>query len=198
MQPDDPQSMRDQVGRYWDELARGAAAPDHIDPTLAETIRRLDALDDAPAPAPGLADEIWDGVLRRQGVAAPGPSLSPAANGRHPAGGLRWPRLRAGRSRGQGTFGLTAAGLVRALGIGVLAGMAAGMVVGGGGARAAMRVAAVMAGPTKQGFHTENGNPVGHITAGGTVELLVQGALFGILGGLVFAAVKAWLPWSGL
>ena len=93
--------------------------------------------------------------------------------------------------------------LVRAMGIGVLAGLAAGFLAGGVGSRLAMRISAIAAGPDQQGVLTENGNRVGEITLDGTLFLLLFGGVFaGLVGGLVYIAVQPWLPrssrWRGL
>ena len=70
-------------------------------------------------------------------------------------------------------------------GIGVAAGIVAG-VLWGIGARIAMRAVALA-----DGGHTE-------FTIGGTLLILFVGGLFGIPLGLLFAAVRRWLPGSGL
>ena len=92
--------------------------------------------------------------------------------------------------------------LVRAMGIGVLAGLAAGFLAGGVGSRLAMRISAIAAGPAMQGTFTENENRVGEITLGGTIFLVVfNGPIVGLFGGLVYIAVRSWLPrptrWRG-
>ena len=93
--------------------------------------------------------------------------------------------------------------LVRAMGIGVLAGLAAGFLAGGIGSRLAMRISAIAAGPAMRGTFTENGNRVGEITLDGTLFLLVfNGPIVGLFGGLVYVALRPWLPrstrWRGL
>ena len=93
--------------------------------------------------------------------------------------------------------------LVRAMGIGVLAGLAAGFVAGGLGSRVAMRISAIAAGPAMRGTFTENGNRVGEITQDGTLFLVVfNGPIVGLFGGLVYIALRPWLPragrWRGL
>ena len=93
--------------------------------------------------------------------------------------------------------------LVRAMGIGVLAGLAAGFVAGGLGSRVAMRISAIAAGPAMRGMLTENGNRVGEITTEGTFSLVAFVTVFsGIFGGMVYVAVRPWLPrtsrWRGL
>ena len=92
--------------------------------------------------------------------------------------------------------------LVRRAGIGVLVGMTAGAIAGGIGARIAMRLVAITAGPAAHGLLTENRSRVGEITASGTAGVLVAGALIGIFGGLLYVALEAWLrrfgSWRGL
>jgi hypothetical protein len=86
--------------------------------------------------------------------------------------------------------------LVRAVGIGDLAGLAAGFVAGGLGSRLAMRIAAIAAGPDQRGVLTENENRVGEITLSGTLFLLFFGTILGLFGGLLYIAVRPWLPRS--
>jgi hypothetical protein len=65
-----------------------------------------------------------------------------------------------------------------------------------------MRISAVAGGEAIAGLVTENGNIVGHITADGTGFLLIAGAFIGVVGGLLYVAVRRWLPgsprWKGL
>ncbi len=86
--------------------------------------------------------------------------------------------------------------LVRAMGIGVLAGLAAGFVAGGVGSRLAMKLVALTAGPEVRGMITENGNRIGAFTAD-TGFLLFFGAFLGVFGGLLYVALRPWLPRSG-
>lgn len=87
---------------------------------------------------------------------------------------------------------------VRALAIGAVAGMVAGAVGGGVFGRIVMRIVALMAEPWQQGMATENGNAVGDITFGGSLELLVFTSLVGIAGGIGYVLVRPWLPGAGL
>jgi len=83
-------------------------------------------------------------------------------------------------------------------GAGVLAGAFAGVIAGGIGSRLAMRILAVV-NDDKAGLVTENGNIAGEITAGGTIGLVIFGGVFpGLMGGLIYVAVRRWLPGSGL
>jgi len=82
------------------------------------------------------------------------------------------------------------------MGIGVLAGLGAGLVAGGVGSRLAMKVVALIAGPGARGMITENGNRIGTFTAD-TGFLLFFRSFLGIFGGLLYVALRPWLPASG-
>ena len=95
--------------------------------------------------------------------------------------------------------------LARMTVVGVLSGAIAGLLAGGVGSRVAMRIAAIAGGDSIEGLKTENGNLVGDITVEGTVVLLFFGGLFpGVFAGLIYVAVRQWLPgprlwgWNGL
>lgn len=82
----------------------------------------------------------------------------------------------------------------RGLAIVLCAGSIAGMVAGGIGGRLAMRLSGIFAGPELQGAITQNANVVGHITVGGTIELIVfSGLLDGLFAGFVYMALQPWL-----
>jgi hypothetical protein len=104
-------------------------------------------------------------------------------------------------AQSRGTLGWLPARLLRASGIGLLAGFAAGFVAGGIGSRLAMKVVALVAGPGAQGRITENGNRIGAFTAD-TIFLLIFGTFLGGAGGLIYMALRPWLPtaarWRGL
>jgi len=93
-------------------------------------------------------------------------------------------------------------GLGRHVGLAVLAGIIAGGVVGGVGGRIAMRVTGFVSGQAVIGVTTTNGNRVGDITVGGTIGVLLVGALLGVLGGVLYASVEPWFrrfrPWHGV
>lgn len=91
-----------------------------------------------------------------------------------------------------------AAGIVREIARGGLAGIIATAIVGGIGGRLVMRVAALL-NPDATGLRTENGEIIGAITADGTLALIVFGGLFGGLAvGVVWVIVSPWLPGRGL
>ncbi len=81
------------------------------------------------------------------------------------------------------------------LGNATVAGLAAGVLVGGVGGRIVMRLNAIAA--DSDGLLTESENRVGDITVGGTVTFVIFVGLFaGLAGGIVLFAVRPWLPRS--
>jgi hypothetical protein len=49
-----------------------------------------------------------------------------------------------------------------------------------------------------QGVTTENGNAIGEITVGGTIELIVfVGIFFGAVGAIAYVVSERWLNWTG-
>ena len=182
---------------YWDGVAaREIADMGGPESDLAETIHRLHRLDDAPAPDHALIQRMWREAVRQADLGVPlvlDPTRAPGVNGH----GRPAPMVGAGTGR---TWWAPAAAAVaaalRLLAVGVLAGLTAG-VVAGIGARLAMRIAALMADPSRQGMLTENGNRVGEITLGGTMELIGFVAMIGMVGGLTYVIVRPWLPATG-
>ncbi len=87
--------------------------------------------------------------------------------------------------------------LARNIAVGALAGFLAGIVTGGLGSRLAMRIIAVTAGSDMQGVLTDQEVPVGEITAGGTVFLILFGGFMGVIGGLIYAGLRPWVAGTG-
>ena len=85
----------------------------------------------------------------------------------------------------------------RTLGATMVAGLVAGFVAAGIGSRLTMRILAVTTHPLPAGFRTEAEAQVGKITTGGTVFLLLIGAVLGAGGALLYLALRRWLPGSG-
>ena len=84
---------------------------------------------------------------------------------------------------------------LRTASLGMVAGAVAGILVLGFGGRLAMRILAATSGDHVQGLLTDAEERVGEITVGGTVGLILfVGLLGGIAGGLVYVAVRRWLP----
>jgi hypothetical protein len=75
------------------------------------------------------------------------------------------------------------------------AALIAGLVVGGLGARLAMRISAMVADDSRIGLITDNGNVVGEITGEGTVAIfLFVGLAAGLSTGLVLFVLRTVLP----
>jgi hypothetical protein len=85
----------------------------------------------------------------------------------------------------------------RTLAFGMLPGFVAGLIVGGFGSRLAMRVMALTS-PAARGFETDFGATIGKITPGGTLFLLIAGSVLGMLGGILYLAVRPVLPGRGV
>ena len=75
----------------------------------------------------------------------------------------------------------------------VLAGIAAGAVVFGVGSRVAMRIVGTVASPEHLRQPTEFGI-VGEVTFKGTLGLVIFGAIAGLFFGLLYLALRTWLP----
>jgi hypothetical protein len=75
------------------------------------------------------------------------------------------------------------------LGAGILAGAVSGFVVGGLGGRLFMFVLAEL-NPEDSGVRTDDGVPIGQFTLDGTLNLMVVTTVIGVIGGLVFLAVR--------
>jgi hypothetical protein len=79
--------------------------------------------------------------------------------------------------------------VARRIGIGVLAGAISGLVVGGVGGRTFMFVLARL-NPEETGVKTDDGFEMGQFTAAGTLNLLAITTVIGVVGGLVFLALR--------
>lgn len=87
--------------------------------------------------------------------------------------------------------------VLREIARGGLAGLIAGILVGGVGGRIVMSIAAVL-NPNATGLFTENGEVVGRFTVAGTLALIVFGGLSAsALGAVVWVVVAPWIPGTG-
>ena len=87
--------------------------------------------------------------------------------------------------------------VLREIARGGIAGLIAGIVVGGAGGRVVMSVAASL-NRDAAGLLTENGEVVGRFTVEGTLALIVFGGLSAsALGAVVWVIVSPWIPGSG-
>ncbi len=88
--------------------------------------------------------------------------------------------------------------IVRMVIMGLLGGMAAGILVGGVGGRLIMRLLAML-NEEKAGVMTGNGNITGDISVGGTLSVVFfVGIVGGLVGGAVYVVIRRWLPGDGL
>lgn len=90
--------------------------------------------------------------------------------------------------------------VARGLAIGVVAGVWVGFLITGPAMRLIMRLLAVTAGDSAQGVVTEADQVVGTISLDNTIGLLLFGGVLpGILSGVIFVAIRRWLPpaWKG-
>lgn len=200
MTPDEQRTSEELVRDYWDSLVSGTPSPSSLpSPDLVKTIDLLHALDETPSPDRALIERIWWHITGEAFPAGPVPAPTPSPNGyQQLANADTTPDWIAPAARHRTALAKNGAAAFRLLAIGVLAGLVAGAIGGGLGARLAMRLSAVMAGPKLQGANTDNGNAVGVISAEGTFSLIVFSAIvLGVLGGVLFVAVRSWLPWSG-
>lgn len=90
---------------------------------------------------------------------------------------------------------------VRAVVVGIVGGIIAGVLVAGLGGRLMMRVLAATSGDSAQGLVTEAKETVGEVTVAGSVGFVVfNGIFFGMIGGVGYLLVRRWLPsrpWLG-
>jgi len=73
-------------------------------------------------------------------------------------------------------------------------GAVVGVVVAGGGARLAMRLIALADDREDFGLATEGGDVIGEVTLEGTLFVLVTGLVLGIVGALLYLALRGCLP----
>lgn len=90
---------------------------------------------------------------------------------------------------------------VRAVVVGIVGGIIAGVLVAGLGGRLMMRVLAATSGDSAQGLVTEAHEAVGDVTLSGSVGFVVfNGIFFGMIGGIGYLLLRRWLParpWIG-
>lgn len=87
--------------------------------------------------------------------------------------------------------------ILRDIARGGFAGAIVGIVVAGLGGRLAMRLATLLQ-PEAIGAVTENGNRIGAITLSGSLGLILNGLVFGLIAGTVWVVLSPWTPGVGL
>ncbi len=84
-------SAQDRLHRHWDTVAQGAPGQDATEPALAEVVRRLHALDDAPGPDAGFVRRLRGDLLgsgqmgadSRTAAWPPAAQMAPPPSGAH-------------------------------------------------------------------------------------------------------------------
>ena len=80
--------------------------------------------------------------------------------------------------------------LLRTIAATTAVGLGLGLVVGGIGGRVAMRLLFLTSSPHLRGMISDDGFPIGRFDVGATVNLLVVGAVLGVIGAFVYLAVR--------
>jgi hypothetical protein len=83
--------------------------------------------------------------------------------------------------------------VLRDIARGGISGAIVGIVIGGLGGRAVMRIAAILQ-PDAVNALTENGNRIGDMTVVGTLSLVLFGLIACALAGVVWVVVSPWMP----
>ena len=80
-----------------------------------------------------------------------------------------------------------------------LAGLFAGVTVGGVGSRLVMRASSLVSPDVSGiGVRSEQGFRIGEVTVGGTLALVIfLGIFVGVIGAVMYALTQPWLAWSG-
>jgi hypothetical protein len=87
---------------------------------------------------------------------------------------------------------------LRSIAVSLNAAVIAGALVGGLGGRLFMRVLAATSPDTLHGVRTEAEQPIGRVTTGGTIGLVVFGGILGALAvAIVHRVLRRWLPRRG-
>ncbi len=183
----DMQADGERLGRVWDAHQAGVA-PDARDTIFLDAIRDLEAVLSVPAASPELIARTWEQITGAPLPLAPYPVAAPVAGNGHQSRPTAVVTSR--RTR---TIAVKAAVICRLLVIGVTAGLAAGFLTGLW-SRVAMRLSGFLTDDANRFIRTENNARVGDITLGGTLTLGAVGAALGILGGLLYLAIRRWLP----
>jgi hypothetical protein len=181
------QTRANQLGRAWDAFVSGTE-PHETAPDLLAEIQFVQEILAVPTPAPATRGAVWQQIGGRSLPAA----VSAAAAAASPNGVAVTHVLApaAPTSSRQRDAWLA---LWRIIAIGAMAGFSAGFLAGIW-TRIAMRVAGVLTIDRNRFLLTENDARVGDITVGGTMSLAMFVALSGVFGGLLYVAIRRWLP----
>ncbi|MDQ3656834.1 MAG: hypothetical protein M3457_17385 [Chloroflexota bacterium] len=179
------------LSRIWDGLIAGNPSNREDDAALVADILHVERLTRVPAPSPDLKVQVWSELMRQASpVVAVVVTPVTVPNGHHPE------RTIPARS----TFRLRKVPILlaacRLIAIGVIAGFVAGLVTGIW-VRIAMRLAGMLTVDRNRRLLTENDAIVGQMTIEGTISLAIFGGMIGVAGGLLYVAIRTWLPRNG-
>lgn len=174
------------LGRLWDELVTGSPGDIEAYPELLEMIGNFEKLAVTPPPPPDLAARTWERITGAPLSLAPYVAAGTMALNGHRMHGVTAAPVRSARR-------VAFAELVRQLAIATMAGMCGGFVTGIW-ARLMMRLSGFLTVDRNRGLLTENDAVVGHITLEGTLAIGITGALMGVIGGMLYVAIRRWLP----
>ena len=185
MKPDESHEGA-RLSRIWDELLSGKPSTDADDTNMLAEIRRLEKAAGLPAASHELKSRLWADLMKQ---AAPSlvitTSIPVSSNGHLP--GHVVPALPA-RKASFAWFSV-----YRLLAIGALSGFGAGFVTGIW-TRIAMRFAGMLTIDRNRGFLTESESVVGRMTLDGTLFLAIFAGMIGVIGGVLYVAIRYWLP----
>ena len=178
------------LGRAWDAFVSGTESH-NIAPDLLAEIEFAQEMLAVPSAAPATRDLIWQQVTGRSLPSAISTASVAASPNGLPATHDLAPAANVARRRDAWLAAW------RIIAIGAFAGFAAGFLAGIW-TRIAMRVAGFLTIDRHRYLLTEANARVGEITLGGTLFLAMFAAVIGIAGGVLYIAVRRWLPGSGI
>jgi hypothetical protein len=182
------QERASQLGRLWDAVAQGGSLPD-ADAGLLSEIQFVQEVTAVPTPPATLRATVWQQVNGRPLAAA----VSTAAVAPSPNGVAAHPVAPVSGAVTRGRRASTWLAMARIIAIGAMAGFGAGFLAGLW-TRAAMRLSGFLTVDRNRSLITDNDAVVGQVTFGGTLFLALMGAAIGILGGVLYVAIRRWLP----
>ena len=175
-------------GRAWDALVSGTSTGD-ADPEYLADIQFTQEITSVPPAPPGLQALVWQQI---GGHSLPSSissaSVAPGSNG--VTNEVIALDLTKHAVRPRSTEWLS---VYRLLAIAVIGGFSAGLL-SGLWMRLAMRIAGALTIERNRGLLTESDAVVGEFTLGGTIFLSMTVAVVGVAGGLVYMAIRKWLP----
>ncbi len=187
------ESQLRRLSEWWDQRLRGVRTDAADEAGWQRSIDEIERLLRVPAPDPSAMANIWQQLTGTE-LTVPleyttAPWLSP--NGRV-SPSLTAPALAIGvrvhRDRAWALYRLIVVGALAGLFGGAIAGLVS---------RLAMRLAGAMTVDANRHLLTENDAIVGKITFGGSFFLVAMAAVIGLGGGIVYLALRRWLPGSG-